>query len=166
MFEAGARLASKGRGRCVLLLAASGGVLVAVVVTMFPVATCCPILHVHDGTGVCGFPTSCCVQGLGWFCLWPSTWWRFEVVVLVFPIFGVPAALAGEGMVILTGPCSQAHPLLPSARGSSSRELGVGRHAETCFGVVPDSVGFCGSHVCVTTLVGSHGIALFYSAAL
>ncbi|MQL74565.1 hypothetical protein Taro_006917 [Colocasia esculenta] len=43
----------------------------------------------------------------------------------------VPATLAGEGLVIPTGPCSRGSPpLFPSARGSSSRELGVGRVAE------------------------------------
>ncbi|MQM17081.1 hypothetical protein Taro_050048, partial [Colocasia esculenta] len=44
----------------------------------------------------------------------------------------VPAALAGEGLVIPTGPCSRGSlPLLSLARGSSSQELGVGRFAET-----------------------------------
>ncbi|MQM13179.1 hypothetical protein Taro_046102 [Colocasia esculenta] len=38
-------------------------------------------------------------------------------------------------------------------------------YAEGCFRFVPDSVGFCGSRVCVTILVGGRGIALFYSAA-
>ncbi|MQM04368.1 hypothetical protein Taro_037165 [Colocasia esculenta] len=43
----------------------------------------------------------------------------------------LPAALANEGLVIPNGPCSRGSPpLLPSARGSSSRELGVGRVAE------------------------------------
>ncbi|MQM19068.1 hypothetical protein Taro_052070 [Colocasia esculenta] len=37
--------------------------------------------------------------------------------------------------------------------------------AEHCFRFVPDSVGFCGSRVCATTLVGGHGIVLFSSAA-
>ncbi|MQL88134.1 hypothetical protein Taro_020690 [Colocasia esculenta] len=37
----------------------------------------------------------------------------------------------GEGLVTPTGPCTRGSPpLLPSARGSSSRELGVGRVAE------------------------------------
>ncbi|MQM17607.1 hypothetical protein Taro_050580 [Colocasia esculenta] len=48
-----------------------------------------------------------------------------------FYVFGVSAALAGEGLVIPTGPCSRGSPpLLPSARGSSSRELGVEQVAE------------------------------------
>ncbi|MQL69417.1 hypothetical protein Taro_001662 [Colocasia esculenta] len=48
-----------------------------------------------------------------------------------FSIFGVLATQAGEGLVIPTGPCSRGSlPLLPSARGSSPRELGVRRDAE------------------------------------
>ncbi|MQM09130.1 hypothetical protein Taro_041995, partial [Colocasia esculenta] len=43
--EAGARLASIGRGRRVPLLAASGGGLVAIVVAMFSSVICCPSLH-------------------------------------------------------------------------------------------------------------------------
>ncbi|MQL93077.1 hypothetical protein Taro_025711 [Colocasia esculenta] len=90
-------------------------------------------------------PDLVCVQGLGGSACGPSTWWRSEVAMLAvrrrshlvvpwsrqFSVFGVPAALAGEGLVIPTGPCSRGSPpLLPSARGSSSRELGVGRVAE------------------------------------
>ncbi|MQL84977.1 hypothetical protein Taro_017503 [Colocasia esculenta] len=37
--------------------------------------------------------------------------------------------------------------------------------AEHCFRFVPDSVGFCGSRVCATTLVGGRGVVLFSSAA-
>ncbi|MQM23310.1 hypothetical protein Taro_056374 [Colocasia esculenta] len=37
--------------------------------------------------------------------------------------------------------------------------------AEHCFRFVPDSVGFCGSCVCATTLVGGRGVVLFSSAA-
>ncbi|MQL92488.1 hypothetical protein Taro_025117 [Colocasia esculenta] len=49
----------------------------------------------------------------------------------VWPDLVVPAPLAGEGLVIPTEPCSRGSPLLlPSARGSSSRELGVRRVAE------------------------------------
>ncbi|MQM20621.1 hypothetical protein Taro_053646 [Colocasia esculenta] len=73
-----------------------------------------------------------------------STLWRSKVAVLAvrrrshlvvpwsrqFPVFEVPAALASKGLVIPIGPCSRGSPpLLPSARGSSSRELGVGRVA-------------------------------------
>ncbi|MQL80978.1 hypothetical protein Taro_013432, partial [Colocasia esculenta] len=77
-----------------------------------------------SGTGVYGFPTLRCTRGPGWFCLW-------ALDPVEFHIFGVPAALAGKGLVIPTGPCSRGSPaLLPSARGSSSRELGVGRVVE------------------------------------
>ncbi|MQM11391.1 hypothetical protein Taro_044296 [Colocasia esculenta] len=38
------------------------------------------------------------------------------------------------------------------------------RCAEHCFRFVSDSVGFCGSRVCATTLVGGRGIVLFSSA--
>ncbi|MQM16563.1 hypothetical protein Taro_049521 [Colocasia esculenta] len=111
------------------LLAASGGGLVAVVVTAFP----------HD---VFKYPC------FWWFPLvvlpvpvrggsacGPLTLWRSEVVVLeVRPCGGlrVPTALAGKGLVIPTGSCSRGSPPppLPSARGSSSWELGVGRVAE------------------------------------
>ncbi|MQM08000.1 hypothetical protein Taro_040847 [Colocasia esculenta] len=75
----------------------------------------------------------------------PSTLWRSEVAMLEFPIFGVPAALASEGLVIPTGPCSRGSPpLLPSARGSSSPELGVGRVAKAA--VAPCVV--CGFPAC------------------
>ncbi|MQL98074.1 hypothetical protein Taro_030774 [Colocasia esculenta] len=62
--EAGAKLANRGSGWCVLLLATSGGGLVVVVVTSHSLVQVC------GSTGVCGFPTSWHVQGLGWFCLW------------------------------------------------------------------------------------------------
>ncbi|MQL89471.1 hypothetical protein Taro_022049 [Colocasia esculenta] len=58
----------------------------------------------------------------------------------------VPAALAGEGLVIPTEPCSRGSPpLLPSARGSSSRELGVRRVAEVAVApcVVSSSESSC-----------------------
>ncbi|MQL81609.1 hypothetical protein Taro_014079 [Colocasia esculenta] len=98
------------------------------------VASACVVSRPHGVSGVQG--GSACG---------PSTLWRSEVAVLVvrcrshlvvawsqrFPIFGVPAALAGKGLVIPTGPWSRGPlPLLPSARGSSSRELSVGRVAE------------------------------------
>ncbi|MQL70284.1 hypothetical protein Taro_002592 [Colocasia esculenta] len=79
---------------------------------------------IRGGTGMCGLPTSWRVQGPEWFCVW-------ALDPVEFPVFGVPAALVGEGLVIPTRPCSRGSPpLLPSARGSSSRELGVGRVAE------------------------------------
>ncbi|MQL85451.1 hypothetical protein Taro_017975 [Colocasia esculenta] len=37
----------------------------------------------------------------------------------------------------------------------------LGGRVEACFLVMPDSIGFCGNRVCVTTLVGGLGIALF-----
>ncbi|MQL83816.1 hypothetical protein Taro_016312 [Colocasia esculenta] len=57
----------------------------------------------------------------------PSTSWRSEVVVLEFPIFGVHAALAGEGLVIPNGPCSRGSPpyflhLGARRRGSSASD--------------------------------------------
>ncbi|MQL96856.1 hypothetical protein Taro_029540 [Colocasia esculenta] len=60
----------------------------------------------------------------GGFACGPSTLRKFEVAVLVFPIFGVPAALAGEGLVIPIGPCSRGSPpyflqLGARCRGSS-----------------------------------------------
>ncbi|MQM09907.1 hypothetical protein Taro_042790 [Colocasia esculenta] len=95
--EAGARLASRACGLRVPLLAASGGGLVAVVVTVFssrrfhvsPVALSLHGGHslavppsqfrsrvpVHGGTGVCGLPTSWRVQG--------PEWWRHELRALV-----------------------------------------------------------------------------------
>ncbi|MQM10026.1 hypothetical protein Taro_042918 [Colocasia esculenta] len=167
--EARARLASRGSGWCVLLLAASGGGLVAVVVTASLVWPCWPVLLVVSASVSSQFrsPVLGCQSVVAPACLasrpravsrvqggstcGPSTLWRSEVAVLVvrrlshvvaqwslcsslynflvqFPIFGVLAALAGGGMVIPTGPCLRGSlPLLPSARGSSSRELGVGR---------------------------------------
>ncbi|MQM21314.1 hypothetical protein Taro_054354, partial [Colocasia esculenta] len=69
------------------------------------------------------------------------------VFSLKFPIFGVPAALTGEGLVISTGPCSRGSPpLLPSARGSSSRELSVRRVAEAA--VAPCVVSSSESECC------------------
>ncbi|MQL94718.1 hypothetical protein Taro_027374 [Colocasia esculenta] len=50
------------------------------------------------------------VQGLGGSACGPSTRWRSEVAVLAFHVFGVPAALVGEGLVIPTGPCSRGSP--------------------------------------------------------
>ncbi|MQL72666.1 hypothetical protein Taro_005000 [Colocasia esculenta] len=95
----------------------------------------------------------------------PSTLWRSEVAVLVvirrshldipwsrrvrrglLPLGAqlLSTALASEGLVIPTGTCSRGSlPLLLLARGSSSRELGVGRFAETA--VVPCAVSSSGS---------------------
>ncbi|MQM18143.1 hypothetical protein Taro_051129, partial [Colocasia esculenta] len=66
---------------------------------------------------------------------------------LRWPCLRVPAALAGEGLVIPTGPCSRgSSPLLSSARGSSLRELGVGRVAEAV--VAPCVVSSSESECC------------------
>ncbi|MQL96807.1 hypothetical protein Taro_029496, partial [Colocasia esculenta] len=67
--EVGARLARRGLGRRVPLLAASGGGLVVVVVTAFPHDFRSRV-PVRGGTNVCGFPTSWHVQGPEWFCVW------------------------------------------------------------------------------------------------
>ncbi|MQL77502.1 hypothetical protein Taro_009912 [Colocasia esculenta] len=93
--EAGARLESGACGLRVPLLAASGGGLVAVVVTIFSsrrfqvflVARACTAVIARlclvsvgivacDGTDVCSFPTWRCVQGLGWFCLCAEHYFR------------------------------------------------------------------------------------------
>ncbi|MQL71086.1 hypothetical protein Taro_003411 [Colocasia esculenta] len=59
----------------------------------------------------------------------------------------VPAALAGEGLVIPTEPCSRGSPpLLSSARGSSSPELGVGLVTEAV--VAPRVVSSSESECC------------------
>ncbi|MQM21276.1 hypothetical protein Taro_054314 [Colocasia esculenta] len=85
----------------------------------------------------------------------PLTLWRSEVAMLVVrrpshvvaqwsPVL---VALASEGLVIPTGPCSQGSlPLLPSGRGSSSLELGVGRVAEMT--VVPCAVSSSEGECC------------------
>ncbi|MQL90992.1 hypothetical protein Taro_023600 [Colocasia esculenta] len=155
--EAGARLARRGRRRCVPLLAASGGGLVAVVVTVLLCPSCTTVVAWPwlAPVGVVGlalgrpvllvvparFPLSTVAPFLGVSLQWHRHVWlpdlvacpRSRVVLLVGPRpCRVPTALAGEGLVIPTGPCSQGSPpLLPSTRGSSSRELGVGRVAET-----------------------------------
>ncbi|MQL98389.1 hypothetical protein Taro_031097 [Colocasia esculenta] len=98
------------------------------------------LVPVRGGTGVCGFPTSWCVRGSGWFCLW-------ALDLVEFPIFEVPTALAGEGLVIPTGLCSPGSlPLLPLGRGSSSRELGVERVVEAA--VVPCAISSSESKCC------------------
>ncbi|MQM22532.1 hypothetical protein Taro_055585 [Colocasia esculenta] len=73
----------------------------------------------------------------------PSTLWRSEVVVLVVRRRS-HLVVASEGLVIPNGPCSRGSPpLLPSARGSSSRELGVEWVAEAA--VTPCVVSSSGS---------------------
>ncbi|MQL75662.1 hypothetical protein Taro_008036 [Colocasia esculenta] len=80
--EAGARLASRACGLLVPLLAASGGGLVAVVVTTFPHDFLFRV-PVRGGTGVCGLPTSWRVRVRSGSACGPSTLWRSEVAVLV-----------------------------------------------------------------------------------
>ncbi|MQM17280.1 hypothetical protein Taro_050249 [Colocasia esculenta] len=54
----------------------------------------------------------------------------------------------------------------PGARAERRRVRGARRRcAKHCFRFVPDSVGFYGSRVCATTLVGGRGVVLFSSAA-
>ncbi|MQL76081.1 hypothetical protein Taro_008458 [Colocasia esculenta] len=84
--EAGARLASRVRGLWVPLLAASGGGLVAVVVTTLSSRRFQVFLIAQACTAV-----------IAWLCL-------VSVGVVV------PVALAGEGLVIPTGPCSRGSP--------------------------------------------------------
>ncbi|MQL96217.1 hypothetical protein Taro_028892 [Colocasia esculenta] len=74
-----ARLASRGSGWCVLLLATSGGGLVAVVVTI-PVLGCQFVV-----APVCVASRPRCVsEGWGGSACGPSTLWRSEVAVFVF----------------------------------------------------------------------------------
>ncbi|MQL75477.1 hypothetical protein Taro_007846 [Colocasia esculenta] len=107
--EAGGRLASGGRGRHVPLLAASGGGLVAIVVTKFP----------HDVSKCC--PLSAYTVVIAWPCL-----------VFVGVI----------GLALLASACGGFH----FARGSSSRELSVGRVAEAA--VAPCVVNISESKCC------------------
>ncbi|MQM00196.1 hypothetical protein Taro_032928, partial [Colocasia esculenta] len=128
---AGAGLACKGCGRHVSLLAASGGGLVVVVVTAFPHDT-----RASSGFcfGVLSIPKSRSGPGdvsrvRGGSACGPSTLWRSRWPcmrrVCGPPQLVVVALRYSALFARLTPP-----PLLPSARGSSSRELGVGRVAE------------------------------------
>ncbi|MQM06133.1 hypothetical protein Taro_038953 [Colocasia esculenta] len=108
-----ARLASRGHGRRVPLLAASGGGLVVVVVTTFP----------HDTSK------------------YDSPILRHQSMVAPARVASRPRGVSGAVLFVGPRPCggignpywalfARLTPLLPSARGSSSRELGVGRVAE------------------------------------
>ncbi|MQM01754.1 hypothetical protein Taro_034513 [Colocasia esculenta] len=113
--EAGARLASRACGLRVPLLVASGGGLVAVVVTAFSSrrflvfltrasgGSSFGVLSVpwsrswvpaRDGTGVCGSPTWWRVHGPGWFCLWALDLVEF---LLLWPVRDC-LVLAGCGL--------------------------------------------------------------------
>ncbi|MQL74243.1 hypothetical protein Taro_006599 [Colocasia esculenta] len=113
--EAGARLASRACGLRVPLLAASGGGLVAVVVTVFS-SRCFRVFLV----------ALACTAVLAWLCLAP--------VGVVGLALGRPVLL-----VIPASVFSQFHGPIPGC-------------AEHCFRFVPDSIGFCGSRGCATTL--------------
>ncbi|MQL98205.1 hypothetical protein Taro_030909 [Colocasia esculenta] len=77
----------------------------------------------------------------------------------------VPAALAGEGLVIPTGPCSQGSlPLLPSSWGSSSRELGVGWVAEAA--MVPCAVNSSESECCELLYLSESRVLFKFSTYL
>ncbi|MQM08401.1 hypothetical protein Taro_041256 [Colocasia esculenta] len=129
--EAGARLASRACGLRVPFLAASGGGLVVVVVAAFPHdVSKCSSLPVRGGTGVCGFPTWRCVRVVVW-----SQWYTegcFRCVLDSVGFYGsrvcVPTSVGTSNpyWALFT----RLTPLLPSAKGSWLRELGVGRVAE------------------------------------
>ncbi|MQL74302.1 hypothetical protein Taro_006663 [Colocasia esculenta] len=97
------------------------------------------------------------IQGLGGSTCGPLTRWRCAEHCFRFvPDSVVPAALAGEGPVIPTRPCSRGSPpLLLSARGSSSRELGVRRVAEVAVApcVVSSSKSECSKHIVNKTML-------------
>ncbi|MQM05716.1 hypothetical protein Taro_038529, partial [Colocasia esculenta] len=67
---------------------------------------CKPFLGVvRGGTVGCSSLTSWRLRGAGWFCLW-----GLDLVEFVSAFVGVPAALAGKGLVIPTEPCSRGSP--------------------------------------------------------
>ncbi|MQL68873.1 hypothetical protein Taro_001187 [Colocasia esculenta] len=91
---------------------------------------CKPFLGaVRGGTVGCSSLTSWRVRGAGWFHLW-----ALDLVESSFAsaFVGVPAALAGKGLVIPTKPCSRGSPptlfrsSLPDGRG------GGGLYAVRC----------------------------------
>ncbi|MQL69160.1 hypothetical protein Taro_001475 [Colocasia esculenta] len=174
--EAGARLASRVCRLRVPLLATSGGGLVIVVVTAFSsqgfqvflvarastavIARLCLVsvgVIARDGTGVCGSPTWWRVHGPEWFCLWALDlveescvchdlgWWSWCCDVL---------------FRCLVVPCYRlTPPLLPSARGSSSQELGVGRVAEAA--VAPCVVNSSESECCCSCYCAACVVSVF-----
>ncbi|MQL99628.1 hypothetical protein Taro_032353 [Colocasia esculenta] len=58
------------------------------------------------------------------------------------------------------GPILGCQPVMAPAFVASRPGDVLGRCTEHCFRFVPDSVGFCGSRVCATTLVGGRGVVL------
>ncbi|MQM05990.1 hypothetical protein Taro_038808 [Colocasia esculenta] len=157
--EAGARLASRACGLRVPLLVASGGGLVAVVVTAFSsrhfqvflVARACTVVIARlclVSVGVVGL-----ALGRPVLLVVPtSVFSRFRGPVLGCQPVMAPACVASRpgGVSGVQG---------GSACGPSTL------CAERCFRFVLDSVGFCGSRVCCPTSVGGPGIAMFSSAA-
>ncbi|MQM08395.1 hypothetical protein Taro_041252 [Colocasia esculenta] len=149
--EVGARLASRGRGRHVPLLAARGSDLVAVVVTTFPSVIRCPCLHSGCSLAVSSFRGHYW-SGLVWtraFGVSALVIYRFRSLVLGCQSMVAPAC-------VVSRPRSVSGVRGDSACGPST----LWRCAEGCFHLVPNSVGFCESRVYVTTLVGGRDIAL------
>ncbi|MQL97264.1 hypothetical protein Taro_029952, partial [Colocasia esculenta] len=102
-----------------------------------------PWVPVRGGTNACGFLTWWCVQGLGRFCLW-----ALDLVEGYFRF--VPDSVGFCGSRVWTGNpywafFARLTHLLPSARGSSSRELGVRWVAEAAVAscVVSNSESEC-----------------------
>ncbi|MQL90703.1 hypothetical protein Taro_023295, partial [Colocasia esculenta] len=129
--EAGARLASRACGLRVPLLAASGGGLVAVVVTAFS-SRCFQVFLVARS----------CTVVIAWLCLVSTS---IVGLALVRPVLlVVPASVFSQ----FRGPVLGCQPVMALAcvasRPGSVRGPGCAEH---CFRFVPDSVGFCGSRV-------------------
>ncbi|MQL77877.1 hypothetical protein Taro_010284 [Colocasia esculenta] len=148
--EAGARLAGRACGLRVPLLAASGGGLVAVVVTTFSSPPCTVVIFrlCLVSVGVVGLALGRPVL----LVVLASVFSRFRGPVPGCQPVMAPACVAPRpgGVSTVWG---------GSACGPSTL------CAEHCFRFVLDSVGFCGSRVCATTLVGGRGVVLFSSAA-
>ncbi|MQL91233.1 hypothetical protein Taro_023845 [Colocasia esculenta] len=145
--EVGARLASRACRLWVPLLAASGGGLVAVVVTAFPSVICCPSLHDGYSLAVPSF------RGHRWSGLVQTpAFGGFRSVSSRFrsPALGCQSVVAPRsGVVLLVGlrPYGGLRwPYLWWDVVLTWLLCGLGRCAEGCFHCVLDSVGFCGSH--------------------
>ncbi|MQL68789.1 hypothetical protein Taro_001035 [Colocasia esculenta] len=118
---------------------------------------------VHGGIGVYGFPTLQCIRSSGWFCLRAldsvCAEGCFRSVSDSVGFYGSrvcgPTSVGGRGIVLFSSAgtgnpywalFTRLTPLLPSARGSSSWELGVGRVAEAV--VAPCVVSSSESECC------------------
>ncbi|MQL91653.1 hypothetical protein Taro_024268 [Colocasia esculenta] len=121
LFPARARLATRGSGWCVLLLAAGSGSLVAVVVTTFP----------HDVSKY----YSSVVLFFGASLWWHRRMWLPDLAVC-----------QGSGVVLFVGPRPCRGLGWPCLRGSSSRELCVRQVAEAA--VAPCIVSSSESECC------------------